>query len=154
MARTATNTVIALQYNEVEAARPVYERPAADGNILPGHLLVLASDGDVDSFVSAAATSVQPMVALANQYADAVTAGANLTTAFTAGELVPYIYPQPGDCVYLLVGASASIAIGDQIETGANGLVQERTTGQRIGVAEEAVTTGAGETARVKVRIG
>lgn len=153
MARTATNTVVLLETNEADGIRPVYERNAADGNILPGHALVLTSSGTVDG--AGAAASGPWLVAIENQYVSGnLSAGANLSTAFTSGEPVPYIYAQPGDLVYMLVGASQTIAVGDALETEAGGGLVALAAGTRVGIAESAATTGVGETARVKVRIG
>lgn len=153
MAESAPRTVV-LQVNGSE--RPVYSnKTAATGTILPGALIELAS-----------ATTVTP-VATADKFharmfaVEAATAPLvntpNINQAYASGDNVNYIYAQPGDLVYAIVGASQTVVVGSRLAAnGTAGQLSVEATnvdGTIVGIAEEAVSTGAGETARVRVRI-
>lgn len=153
MAATAPRTVL-LQVNGSE--RPVHnDKTAATGTILPGALIELASATTVTPIATADKFNAR-MFAVETATAPLVNTP-NMSQAYASGDVVNYIYAQPGDLVYAIVGASQTVVVGSRMAAnGTAGQLSVEATnvdGTIVGIAEEAVTTGVGETARVRVRI-
>lgn len=153
MAATTHRTVL-LQVNGSE--RPIYsDKVAANGNITPGGLIELASATTVQPIASADKFNAR-MFAVETSHAP-LTNTPNIDQVYASGDTVYFIYAQPGDLVYAIIDASQTVTVGSRLAaSGVAGRLSVETTnvdGTIVGIAEEAVTTGAGATARCKVRI-
>ena len=153
MAASAPRTIL-LQTSGSE--RPVYsDKSAANGNITPGALIELASATTVQP-VAAADKFNARMFAVESAHAPLVNVP-NIDQPYAAGDSVYYIYAQPGDLLYAIIDANQTVAVGARLAaSGVNGRLSVEATNVDatiVGVAEEAVTTGAGATARCRVRI-
>mgnify|MGYP001191477276 FL=1 len=153
MAATTHRTVL-LQVNGSE--RPIYsDKTAANGNITPGALIELASATTVQPIATADKFNAR-MFAVETSHAPLVNTP-NIDQAYASGDNVYFIYAQPGDLVYAIIDASQTVTVGSRLAaSGVAGRLSVETTnvdGTIVGIAEEAVTTGAGATARCRVRI-
>lgn len=153
MAASAPNTIL-LQVNGAE--RPVYnDRVAATATIKPGMLVEIDSNGKITPVTDADKINNR-MFAVEVAWADTESSPA-IDQAYDSGDTVSYIYGQPGDLVYALVGASQTVTIGSVLASSADdGLLTVEATNadhKVVGIAESAVTTGVGETGRVKLRL-
>lgn len=153
MAATTHRTVL-LQVNGSE--RPIYsDKVAANGNIMPGALIELASATTVQPIATADKFNAR-MFAVEASHAPLVNTP-NIDQAYASGDNVYFIYAQPGDLVYAIIDSSQTVTVGSRLAaSGVAGRLSVETTnvdGTIVGIAEEAVTTGTGATTRCKVRI-
>lgn len=139
--------VIVLQVNGLE--RPVFEKQAATATVKPGHLLEITA-GKVQPNSVAGAGGVR-MVAVEHGFRNALTS-LNIETPFPADDVVPFIYPQSGDLLYLILKSGQNVAAGAKLEAATGGEVQALTTGAVICIAEEAADASAGAV-RIKARM-
>jgi hypothetical protein len=144
---SSTPHVVVLQVNGLE--RPVFERQANTATVKPGHLLELAS-GKVQPNATAGANNVK-MVAVEHGFRNPASGVMNLETAFPADDIVPFIYPQSGDLLYMILKQGQNVAAGAKLEMATGGELQAISTGALVGIAEEAVNATAAAT-RIKVR--
>jgi hypothetical protein len=143
-----TSHVVILQVNGLE--RPVSEKPAGNANVKPGHLLGISSGKVIPNATAGIATAL--MVAIEHGFRNTVGTTINIETAFPADDTVPFVYPQAGDLLYMVLKSGQNVTAGARLEAATGGEVQAITTGACIGVAEEAVdATSAAK--RIKVRI-
>ncbi|NCB06366.1 MAG: hypothetical protein EOM69_12715 [Clostridia bacterium] len=120
----------------------VTELPAAD-TILPGTVGVL-NNGNV-ALAGASAAGIKYIV------------GENvlgeIDQPYSAGETVQCHRPQSGEYYMVRLAASQTIARNAPLATAANGLVTAAGSNPVVAFADEAVTTGAGQTALIRVYI-
>ena len=145
---SSTPHVIVLQVNGLE--RPVFEKQAKLATAKPGHLLEL-STGKVQVQGTAGADVVR-MVAVEHGFRNTSGTTINIETAYAADEIVPFIYPQAGDLLYMVLKSGQNVAAGAKLEAATGGEVQAITTGALIGIAEEAADASAAAV-RIKVRM-
>jgi hypothetical protein len=131
----AKNTIKLKKYVDI-----INEFPAG-GAITPGHIVVLASTGKV-----AVGAAKMPLVALEDELQ-----GRDIDTAFAADEPVQVWTPVRGEEAYCILAASQTIAKGANLEATSAGTLQALASGTLLCIALEAVTTGSGATARIKV---
>jgi stage V sporulation protein SpoVS len=144
--------VIMLQTNALsDLVRPAFERQANAGTIKPGHALEMLSTGKVQVNATAGANNVK-MVAVEHGFRNPTGTTLNIETAFSANDIVTFIYPQSGDLLYMILKSGANLAAGAKLELATGGEVQALTTGALFGILEEAVDATAAAT-RAKVRI-
>lgn len=136
-----------------DVVKPLYdEAPVATGQtILPGHL-VIKSSGE---WVVHATAGVGGEYRIADMN---IIEQKSVTEALTVGQTSGAFIPEPGQTYNIIVGASQNIAVGDALTSNGNGTVKEATTNGAtpdvvLFYAEEAVTTGAGVTARIRARV-
>lgn len=154
MATTTPNWTL-LQVNGSE--RPIYnDKKCATTKIKPGMVLSIASATTVAPVASADALTSK-MIAVEASWENTDQSVIVSEHEYAIGDTVNFVYAQPGDLVYLRVSASQTVSIGSALATsGTAGEVSVETTNKDatiIALAEEAVTTGVGETKRVKARI-
>lgn len=147
MASSTPHTIL-LQVNGLE--RPVFEKNAGNANIKPGHLLAI-SNGKVIPHATAAAAVVK-MVAIEHGFRNTSGTTLNIETAYADGDAVPFVYPQAGDLVYMVLKSGQNVAAGALLEAADGGEVRAYTSGYIIGAAEEAANATAAAV-RIKVRI-
>lgn len=150
---TAPRTVL-LQVNGSE--RPIYSnKTAANANITPGAIIELASATTVQPIATADRFHAR-MFAVESPHAPAATTP-NIEQTYATGDTVYFIYAQPGDLVNAIIDSSQTVTVGARLATsGVAGRLSVETTntdGTIVGIAEEAVTTAPGATARCRVRI-
>lgn len=145
---SSTGHVVVLQVNGLE--RPVFEKQAKTATVKPGHLLEI-STGQVQPNGTAGAANVK-MVAVEHGFRNTVGTTWNIETAYPQNDIVPFIYPNAGDLLYMVLKQGQNVAIGAKLEAATGGEVQAITTGTLIGIAEEAVDATAAAT-RIKVRM-
>jgi len=130
----------------------------AGGAITPGHLVFIATDGDVEVHGTAAVNAI-PAFALEADFI-----GKGIDVAYAAGERVQYLMPQRGAEIFALVAASAAaIVIGDYLESAGDGTVRILTAAAAtseaarqsvVARAIEAVdNSGGGSPARIKIEV-
>lgn len=129
----------------------------AGAAITPGHLLYLASDGDVEAHATAGGTAA-PWFALEDDLR-----GREIGTAYTADNRVQTGIFSPGDEVYALLADGEDAAIGSYVESKGTGELRVVDTDSGIagvgiqsvvGVAMEAVNlTASAVTAAARIRI-
>jgi len=147
MASSTPHTIL-LQVNGLE--RPVYEKNAGDANVKPGHLLAISS-GKVIPHATAKAAVVK-MVAVEHGFRNTSGATLNIDTGYANNDTVPFVYPQAGDLVYMVLEQGENVAAGALLEAADGGELQAYTDGYVIGAAEEAANATAAAV-RIKVRI-
>lgn len=150
----STSKTILLGVNGAE--RPIFEKLVATAVVKPGDLLAVTAT--VTPLASAGAVN-QRAFALENPYAPDPTAAA-IDQTYAVGDSCRYVFAQAGDLVLANIAASQTVVVGSQlVATATAGRLGTTTVdastlaGALVGIAEEAVTTGVGETARCKVRI-
>lgn len=153
MASTAENTIV-LFVNGSE--RPILsDMKAADAVTKPGAVIAPASASTVAAVASADAVN-RRMFAVETAHAPLVNTP-NIDQAYASGDTVYYVRLQPGDVVNAIIGASQTVLVGSLLATngtaGQLAVESTNTDARLIGFALEAVTTGAGETARCRVCI-
>ena len=148
MASSTPHTIL-LQVNGLE--RPVFEKLAGAATIKPGHLLV-TNGADVVINPTAKAALVR-MVAIEHGFRNTTGTTLNIETAYADNDTVPFVYPQAGDLVYMVLESGENVAAGAALEAADAGELQAFTDGFVIGHAEEACNA-AGAATRIKVRIG
>jgi hypothetical protein len=147
MASSAGHVVV-LQVNGLE--RPVFEKLAKTATVKPGHLLEI-STGKVQPNGTAGAANVR-MVAVEHGFRNTSGTTLNIDTAFPQDDIVPFIYPQSGDLLYMVLKQGQNVAIGAKLEAATGGELQAISTGALVGIAEEAVDATAAA-ARIRVRM-
>jgi hypothetical protein len=125
----------------------VQNEGVAGGTIRPGDMVVVNSAGAV--VVNPTAVSAAPRKAWALEDDGQ---GKGIGDSYASADRVRYMECQPGTEVYAWLATAQTIAIGDILESGANGSVQERTTGEPVATSLEAVTTTVSQ-ARLKIRV-
>lgn len=143
-----------LQVNGSE--RPIFgDKKAGTATIKPGMICALAAN-DVINPVSSADAVLSGIVAVEAGWANTDPTKTVQDQPYAQGDTVNYLYTQPGDLVYLWLSASQTAVIGSLLAaSGAAGEVSVEATNKDqsvIFIAEEAVTTGAGEVKRIKAR--
>ena len=153
MATTRPNWTL-VQVNGSE--RPIYADKKASASIKPGHLCVLAANNVINPVTTADALTAK-VLAVEASWANTDTTQTIQQQPYGVGDTVNYIYAQGGDLVQLHLSASQTAAVGAALAaSGTAGEVSVETTNKDatlVAVAEEAVTTGAGETKRILARI-
>ena len=150
----ATPKTILLRVNSRHAEPPLYEMPATDAAILPGHFLLPLSTGKVDGTPVAGAWTPR-WIALETPYIDpTVVSTAAIDTAYAADDRVRIVRLKAGDEVYALLEDEGVAVIGSPIAVAAGGEVKVGTPGtdEIIGVAIEAVDNTGG-TGAVRLRV-
>lgn len=122
----------------------VLDEAVTDVAATPGMLVKKLATGNMD--LRAAANAHEP-IAVAVQKTQG---GAK--DAYVAGETMRVGYPSRAQPFNVLLAPSQTVAIGAQLEAVNGGLVQIKATGITLFVADEAVTTGAGENKLCRVR--
>ena len=146
---SSTPHVILLQVNGLE--RPVFEKQAGNGNVKPGHLLALSSGKVIPN--ATAKISTARAVAIEHGFRNTSGTTLNIETAYANDDTVPFIYPQSGDLVYMVLASGQNVtAAGTRLEAATGGEVQAFTDGAVIGVAEEPANATSAAV-RIKVRI-
>lgn len=125
---------------------------ASGETILPGHLVLKNSSGEWINH-DTADSGGSYHIANINIFEQKT-----VTDALTVGQDSEAFTPQPGEEYNLVVAASQTVLLDSALASNGDGTVKlATTTGATpsvvIGYADEAVTTGVGETARVRVRI-
>lgn len=144
--------VIMLMTNALsDLVRPAFERQAHTATIKPGHLLEMLATGKVQPQSTAGFNGVK-MVAVEHGFRNPVGNAQNIDTPFPANDIVTFIYPQPGDLLYMFLKQGQNVQAGARLEAATGGELQAITTGALVGIAEEAADATAA-VARVKVRI-
>lgn len=132
-----------------EVTYPRREAAANAAGILPGHLLVQTAAG---VSVNGTADDV-PVRAI---FADINIGDAgDLDTAYVSGENVHYISAPSGSYVTGRVGASITLTKGAEVASAGDGTLKAPAAAGVgvIGYAQEAVATGAGESAFIAIEI-
>lgn len=153
MATTVSKTIL-LAINGAE--RPLYEKNVATAVVKPGDLLAVTAT--VTGLASAGAVN-QRAFAVENPYAPTESTPA-IDQTYAVGDTCRFVYAQPGDLINANIAASQTVLVGSQMistttagQLGITTVDANTLAGALVGIAEEAVTTGGGETARCKVRI-
>jgi len=156
MARSTFGTIIIRSNNPDNMAQRVREAKAA-GAITPGMLCELTTSGTIQAHSTEGGVCKGRMVAIENLWSNHGS-GAAIDHAYAANETVFYIHAQAGDQLNMIVEDSATITIGDVLESNGAGYLQEESAGTStladgiVGYAASAVTT-SGSTGRVLVDI-
>ncbi len=136
-----------------EYTKPLMEERiiAAGQTIMPGHLVLKSSNQYINHNQSgnAAAYRIADMDFIRQK---------SVTQALVASETAQAFIPRVGETYNVVLAASQTIAIDSPLTSNGNGQVKIATvTGATPDVvlfyAEEAITTGAGVTARIRVRV-
>lgn len=144
---TTANTVFA---GPVEAVKPLMKeaRIKADETLVGG-MLVALSGGEWEAHGAADAGGDIYII-------DMDTVGQKaVTEALTVGQSSPAFIPQVGYSYNVVLAASQTVAIGASLSSNGSGAVKVAATdgtSEALFVADEAVTTGAGGTGRIRVR--
>jgi hypothetical protein len=127
---------------------PVAAEGVAAGAITPGMMVSIV--GTTASAVVTAATAgyIAPSVAREMELT-----GGGIDDAYAADDQVLCYTPRRGDQYYAILGLSQTIAAGALLACGAGGLLVAVGSAAPVARALEAVTTGGGATARIKVEI-
>lgn len=139
----APNTIVL----QGELSEVHVEKFAGASGITPGDCLVLNSD---DEFVvQATAGGSHPLIVAKEDDLQ------GKTIDDTYADAVPVLahQAQKGDKLYMRLAASQTIAIGDLLEYSTAGKLRAFASGKAVARADEAVTTGVGETARIKATV-
>lgn len=118
-----------------------HQEAPADAALKPGHIIKKNSDGEVLKHATAGGRA--PYYVAKEQ----ALVGDLISTAFAAGDVVPYHIAQRGDVAYCRLPASASaVVIGDQLCSNGDGCLKKGngTTDVTLAEAEEAVDNSAG----------
>jgi hypothetical protein len=144
---SSTPNIIVLQVNGGD--RPIFEKPSSAA-VTPGTLLTIAATTVAENATAARAGNFLRAVAVENPYAPIPTASA-ISQDYASGDTVRFVYPEPGDMMYLWLKSGANVAYGATLETATGGELQATTTGSVVCVAEEAVNASGGAL-RIRVR--
>ena len=147
MASSTPHTIL-LQVNGLE--RPVFEKQAGAATVKPGHMLTISGGKVVINPTAKLATTL--MVAIEHGFRNTTGTTLNIETAYPADDMVPFIYPQAGDLVYMVLASGQNVAAGAVLEAATGGELTAWTNGPVVGIAEEACNATAAAK-RVKVRI-
>lgn len=143
---SSTPNIIVLQINGGE--RPIFEKPSSAA-VTPGTLLTIGATTLAENGTAAKAGHFLRAVAVENPYAPLPTSSP-LAQDYASGDTVRFVYPQPGDMMYLWLKAGQNVAYGATLETATAGELQATTTGAIVCVAEEAVNAVAASRIRVR----
>jgi len=152
MARTTPLTIVLERVGDED----IHEGPGS-GSIYPGYICQFESGGSGTLEACATAGIRNVAVAVENPYDDDNSKAA-INSPYTSGQTVRYIFPRPGDLLYLY-GTKVSCVekyTGLKASTNTDGYVEagKQTSGSLFGYAWETVdTTGATSGTRVKVRV-
>lgn len=124
------------------------ERLSVTSGIVPGMLLEITSANKVQVHSTAADVAVMPLYAIEN-----TTLGKGIDDAYASGDTVYFVAPSKGDKINALMGTGINAAVGAEMESAGNGTVRLRTTGQLLGIADEAVNNASGSNARLAITI-
>lgn len=117
----------------------IHKEGDASVALKPGHLIKKQSDGRLLKQNVAGANTVVRVV----RERDWI--GEDTEALIAIGERTEYIIPRAGDEIWLRVPASApAIAIGDDLQTNADGTVSKVTSGTPLASALSAVNNSAG----------
>lgn len=125
----------------------------AGGTITPGHFVKLNSSDALVVHDSAGGLVTPKMIAVEDELQ-----GNTISDNYSSGDRVQAEILDPGDEVYAIIATSQNIAIGDQLESAADGTLREYAlasvddTSNIVAIALEAVTTTEA-TARCRVMI-
>lgn len=122
--------------------------------VTPGDL-VIWDTGELKPNATAADADAPNMVAVENPYLDPRTnTSPAIDTDYAAAATCYFIYPQPGDQLYMWIEAGhAAVAKGAPLESASGGDLQAYSNGRILFFADEAVdNSGGGSHARIKVR--
>ncbi len=147
MASSTPHTIL-LEVNGLE--RPVFEKLAGAATIKPGHALV--TDGADVVINPTEKVALVKMVAIEHGFRETSGTTVNIETAYADNDTVPFIYPQAGDLVYMILESGENVAAGGLLELADGGELQAFTNGAVFGHAEAACNATAAAT-RIKVRI-
>lgn len=147
MASSTPHTIL-LQVNGLE--RPVFDGQAGAATVKPGHMLAYSAGKLVVNPTAGIATT--RMVAIEHGFRNTSGTTLNIETAYAADDVVPFLYPQSGDLVNMVLKSGQNVAAGDRLEAAVGGELQAYTSGSVIGIAEEACNASAAAK-RIKVRI-
>lgn len=154
----ATPKTILLRVNSRHEDRPLFEAPATDALIMPGHFIQLLSTGKADANTTTAIWSPK-WIAVENPYIDpTVVSTIAIDTPYAEDDSVRYVRLQPGDEVYALLTDEENVAIGEPLgPSGTAGEVISATTATDetvFGIALEAVdNTGGSGALRIRMAI-
>lgn len=123
------------------------ERPAGEAGILPGMLLNVDADGEFIKHASAAGKA-SALFARENSLV-----GGDIDTAYEVGDTVYAWHGAPGDEFYALVEEEAQIGIGDLLESGGGGALQEGTTNPICRAMEAVNTQTVSGPVRIRVQV-
>jgi hypothetical protein len=127
----------------------VLKERKANAAITPGHLVELMSSGNIRVHATLGGQA-QRAFALEQDLI-----GKGIEDAYAANDSVRYGVFSPGAEVYALLVTGESCAIGDFLESAANGTLQVASTpaeGSNVAIALEAIT-GGGAAKRIKVEV-
>lgn len=127
----------------------IRKEAVSDGVIYPGMLVDRAG-----AKVKASAKAEDALKQILVADLDTVNAGA-ISSKYDDGAVVNFKAPLRGELVRLYVGASTTLAVGDEVASKGNGAVGAPASAGVgvIGIAMTAVTTSGGETGFVTVEI-
>lgn len=120
------------------------ERFAGAAGIMPGDCLMINADNEY--VVQGTAGGDHPVIVAKEM--DLV--GKTIDDAYADEDVVYGHRAQKGDKVYIRLAASQTITMDEMLEYDGTGKVRVLNTGKAKFQAAEAVTTGVGETARIK----
>lgn len=135
---SSTPNIVLLEINGTE--RPIYEKKSSAA-VKPGEALAEAATTVAPNGTAGADLLVA--VALENPFAPDPTASA-LSQSYASGDTVRYVYPQPGDKLYMWLKSGQNVAYGAKLELATAGQLQAITTGKFVAVADEAVNASGG----------
>jgi len=144
---SSTPNIVVLQVNGGE--RPIFEKPSSAA-VTPGTLLTEGATTVAENSTAAKTGNFLKAVAIENPYAPLPTSSP-LAQDYASGDTVRFVYPLPGDKLYLWLKSGANVAYGAALETATAGELQAVTTGVAVCVADEAVNASGGAT-RIRVR--
>lgn len=126
------------------------ENLAGAAGIRPGYLLQVNGSNEV---VAHATADAQPSTALVADIS--IGDAGNISRVYTDGETVNSVVVSNGAKVTLVLSASQTIAKGAQLASAGNGQVKAPASAGVgvVAIADEAVTTGAGQTAFISATI-
>lgn len=154
MASSTPKTILLRVNGGDDAKRPVDSGIVkAASPITPGDL-VIWDTGELKPNATAADADAPNMVAVENPYLDPRTnTSPAIDTDYAAAATAYFIYPQPGDQLYMWLEAAANVAKGAPLESNGAGALQAYTSGRILYFADEAKdNSGGGSPVRIKVR--
>lgn len=147
---TKTNpTKVLVAANSESGQRPITSKYLSTGTVIqPGQLLDLNASQQIIVHGTADGIVVPRMVAIENVYGTNNALSALLNT-YAIGDSIPFIFPQPGDLLYMLIAASAVLVEGQTLlSSNGAGALQAITPlattllGSLVARAEQTITIG------------
>lgn len=123
------------------------ERQAGAAGIMPGDCLMI--DANNEFVVQANASGKEPVIVAKEDDLQ----GKTIDQAYADEDVVFAHFAQKGDKLYLRLAASQTITIDDLLDYNGDGKVKLTAGTNPRFQAAEAVTTGVGETARIKAYV-